>query len=144
MSVAFRPGASLLVCQGGGFPEPERPGCSPAEAIPLPPQTQIRPHPTLGSPCLCFFPGWWVRAEGTQCQPGVPKKAGSVLLYCPLAVSLGTESFAPLRLHFHIFKIGRMILPVRCVKRISHDDISAVMAGTRVRPVKPLSWSSPS
>lgn len=56
--------------QGGGVPEPGRPGCSPAKStlLPSPTQRKTPPHPT--SPCTCCFSGWQGGAERTQCQPG--------------------------------------------------------------------------
>lgn len=117
LCMPFRPGAPLLACQGGGFPEPEG-RAAPSRIYPA-----ASPDPPWVS-LLLLLPWVRVRAKGTQDQPGRPgtrshlRKPGPLLPYALLAVSLWTSPFTSLSLHFHTFKMGRMILPVRGVKRI--------------------------
>lgn len=70
-------------------------------------------------------------------------KAGPYLPHHSLAVSPRTSPFISLSLHFHPFKMSRMILHARGDRRIPWDAISADRARTTVRPGGPLAWNSP-
>lgn len=56
MSMAFRPGVPLLICQGVDLPEAESPGCTTAKFTSLPPQTPEKTPPHPGVSLLLLLP----------------------------------------------------------------------------------------